>query len=99
MHEELGHSLSKVAHSLNRDARAVWSTYDKARKKMPARLVASDMKYMIPIHIFANRKLGVLEALVVYLHEDCRLKYSQIGILLARDQRTIWTVYKRAKSK
>jgi len=97
LHEELNHSLSKIAHELNRDARTIWSTYNQAKNKHPARLIA-DRKYMIPVNIFANRRLGVLEALVVYLR-DSGLRYSQIGSLLARDQRTIWTAYKRAKSK
>jgi len=55
--------------------------------------------FTIPTHIFRGTGLSVLEAIVVYFREEHRLRYSQIAILLDRDERNIWTIYHRAKEK
>ena len=54
---------------------------------------------LIPSNIFKNRSLSILEALVEYLKEKRSLTYHEIAELLERDDRTIWTVYNRAKKK
>ena len=53
----------------------------------------------IPLKILQDRTVAVLEAIVEYLREEKDLRYSEIAELLNRDQRTIWTVYSRAKAK
>jgi DNA-directed RNA polymerase specialized sigma24 family protein len=53
----------------------------------------------IPLRVLRDRTLAVLEAIVEYLKEEKHLKYVEIAKLLNRDQRTIWTVYNRAKKK
>ncbi len=53
----------------------------------------------IPSSIFQDRELSVLEAIAEYLKEKKSMKYSEIAKLLNRDDRTIWTAYKRAKEK
>ena len=53
----------------------------------------------IPLSILQDRAVAVLEAIVEYLREEKDLRYSEIAELLNRDQRTIWTVYSRAKTK
>ncbi len=61
---------------------------------------AKDLKEIkIPVSIFRDRQLAVLEALVEYLKEKLSLSYHEIGILTNRNERTIWTVYNRAKKK
>ena len=53
----------------------------------------------VPTSIFRDRTLKPLEALVEYLKEVNNLTYHQIAKLLNRNDRTIWTVYQRAKKK
>lgn len=53
----------------------------------------------IPTSILRDRTLSVLEGIVEYLREHHDLNYHQIAKLLNRDDRTIWTVYRRAKQK
>ena len=53
----------------------------------------------VPTGIFRDRKVKVLEALVRYLHEEHQMNYSQIGRLLNRNPRTIWTAYQKARKK
>jgi hypothetical protein len=53
----------------------------------------------IPASIFRDRELSVLEAITEYLKDRRNLRYSEIAQLLNRDDRTIWTAYRRSKEK
>ncbi|MBT3297655.1 hypothetical protein HN385_01925 [archaeon] len=53
----------------------------------------------IPTSIFKNRKLSILEAIVVHLKENKKMTYAQIARLLNRNDRTIWTAYNRTLKK
>jgi len=53
----------------------------------------------IPTSLFRGTKLSFLEAMVMYLKEDCNLSYRKIGLLLDRDERNVWTVYNRVLKK
>ena len=50
----------------------------------------------IPIEVLKDRELSALEAIVRYLKEEHSLTYSQIAVMLQRDDRTVWTTYQRA---
>jgi len=54
---------------------------------------------LIPISIFNNKKLSVLEAVVKFLKEEQGLRHKEIGKLLNRDNRSIWTTYNNAIKK
>jgi len=51
----------------------------------------------IPLSIIKNN--SSLEAIVLYLKDVSKMRYSQIAQLLNRDQRTIWVTYANAKKK
>jgi len=53
----------------------------------------------IPVGIFANDVLGSLEAVVKYLREDLKLKFSKIAKLLNRSNKTIWATCRNASKK
>lgn len=53
----------------------------------------------IPSSIFLDRRLSALESLVMFLKDEYQFTYAQIARLINRDDRTIWTVYQRAKKK
>ena len=52
----------------------------------------------IPANIFL-RKLGVLESLTKYMKENLNMNYKEISEKLNRDERTMWTAYKKATEK
>jgi hypothetical protein len=54
---------------------------------------------LIPSTIFTDNKLTTFEALVEYMKDVRGLSYREIGFVLNRDERNIWTVYHRAKKK
>jgi hypothetical protein len=53
----------------------------------------------IPSFVFKDRTLSVLEVMVEYLRDNKSMKFNDIALMLNRDERTIWTVYRRAKLK
>ncbi len=54
---------------------------------------------MVPIKIFGNRKIGVLESLVEYLKDKEDMRFSEIAKTLDRHYNTIRTSYVKAKEK
>lgn len=53
----------------------------------------------IPIGIFSNDALSSLEAIVKYMKENLKLKFSKIGKLLNRSNKTVWTTYHNSIKK
>ena len=96
--ENLNMPYHEIAKLLNRNDRTIWVTYRNALKKKKERLEIKPSKISIPLSIFTNRKLSILESLVLYLREK-NLSFKEISELINRDQRNIWTINSRAKKK
>ena len=58
-----------------------------------------DSVILIPLSVFLDRGVSVLEAVSEYLKDSKELSYHEIAVLLNRNDRTIWTCYNRAKKK
>ncbi|MFH1409531.1 MAG: hypothetical protein ABIH34_06480 [Nanoarchaeota archaeon] len=56
-------------------------------------------EFFIPVKIFENRNLGPLEAICIFLKDTLRMSYRDIGKMLKRNERTIWTAYHQGKKK
>lgn len=94
-HQLTYHEISVL---INRDERGVWANYQRAIKKQHASLEIVE-GISVPVSIFQNNKLSILECLISFLKEVLHLKNSKIAKLLNRNQSNIWTIYKRAKNK
>ncbi len=97
--EELSLKFHEIALLLNRNDRTIWTAYNVACKKRKEKLPVKESKLFIPALIFKDRKSSVLELIVSYLKDTFNLRYSQIAVLLNRDERNIWAVYNNAKKK
>ena len=97
--EEKELSLRKISSLINRDERNIWHIFDSANKKYSDKFNIKDSKLWIPVSIFSDSKLSAQESLVVYLKDKQNLSYHEIAVLLERNDRTIWTVYSRARKK
>ena len=97
--EELDFTYSKIASLLNRDSRTIWTTYHTASKKRKEKLLVSGTRFSVPASALHNRKFSVLEAIVGYLKDNYNLRYSQIALLLNRNERNIWATYNHYKKK
>ena len=53
----------------------------------------------IPVGVFGNDVLSSLEAIVKYLKEELKIKFSKIARLLNRSNKTIWATYHNASKK
>ena len=97
--ENLDLTNKEISALLNRDERTIWQAYDSSKKKLSNKIIIEFSKYYLPISIFVDRNYAILESIVKYLKENYNLSYHEIAILLKRNDRTIWTVYNRAKKK
>ncbi|MFH1972371.1 MAG: hypothetical protein ABIJ18_02730 [archaeon] len=96
LRENKEYSFKEIAEILGRNEKNIWIAYDTAKKKMPVRFeIVSDEVY-IPFEVFRSN-YSPLESVVVYLKK--KMSLHEIGQLLERDDRTIWTVYNRAMKK
>ena len=92
-------NFQQIASLLNKKRQSVWRSYKSAAKKHKEALQVTNLFYPIPIHIFKDSKLSLLETLVVFLKDSHKLTFSEISAILMRDQRTVWTSYSRARKK
>ena len=96
-----GLTYHQIAVVTNRDERNIWTLYNRAMKKRagkePAVFPVSNI--FIPLSIVRDRSLCILEVIVKYLKEEQGLKNHEIAVLLNRSDKTIWTVYSRARKK
>lgn len=97
--ENLNLKNRKIAFLIARDSRSVWQAYNASKKKLPSKYEIFPSKYFIPVSILRNKELSVLENIVFYLKEEFSLNYHEIAVLLKRDDRTIWSVYQKARKK
>ena len=99
LRETIGLRFCKIADLINRDDRTILGAYKSANEKSGINLSFEESNIKIPLFIFKDRSLSILEALAEYLKEELNLRYCKIAVLLNKDPRTIWTVYNRAKKK
>ena len=97
--EELNLTYHEIAKKLQRDDRTIWGTYDHGIKKHRKKLSKKKESYKFPVSLIKNRKLSVLENIVKYLKEELNLTYHEIALCLKRNEKTVWTVYARARKK
>jgi hypothetical protein len=72
----------------------------KKRKTTETENVVLERQFVsIPSFVFRDRSVAVLECLVEYLKDERKLSFHEIAVLLNRNDRTVWTVYTRAKKK
>ena len=95
--ENKGLRFSEIAKLLNRDQRTIGLNYRNALRKKEEKIVIKE-KGLVPIDVFSDRKLSVLESLVYYLREG-GFKNEEIARILDKDPRNVWTLYSRAVKK
>lgn len=96
--KEIGYRFCDIAKLIGRDDRTIWDAYTRACEKEKDSIV-EESDYYIPIEVFNNRILSILESLAMYLNDELNMKYCKIANFINKDQRTIWTVCNRAKKK
>jgi hypothetical protein len=108
----MDYNFSKIAKLLKRDETTIWMTYHNSLEKSKTLVLDLEMKdvdfkgmnvkreeLIVPLSVFFSRQISILEALCLYLKENFGLNYHDIGLLLERDERTVWTVVSRARKK
>jgi hypothetical protein len=88
--------FSDIAKLLNRNQRTIWVNYNNSLKNK--KIQFKEIGIMIPISIFSDRRLSVLESVIKYLR-DKGLKNIEISKKIKKDPRNIGTFYSRALKK
>jgi len=91
-------SLHDIGLAINRDERNVWRIYHDTHKRHPEPFVIAASHVWIPVSILRNEVLSAQEALVSHLKIE-GMSLHEIALLMKRDDRTIWTVYRRSLKK
>jgi hypothetical protein len=105
-----GLSLREISAKLGRAYTTIYTTYCNAKKRCTAERgpLAGRKKSVkcpdttgikFPLGIFCKKKLSVLESATLYLRDHYHYSYHEIGELLQRDERTVWTTVHRAEVK
>jgi hypothetical protein len=92
-------SYIEIGILLKRNPRTLAVSYNLVKNKYPEKFskYITASKIRIPFKIF-QVKLSVLESICIYL-KSLNYSYSEIAKLIEKDQRTVWTVCKRAEKK
>lgn len=83
-------------------SRLVTVDIDVLRQELKAVIreaIARPEQLLVPLTIFHDTKLGVLEALVRYLREEKEMSFIDMSRLLGRDNKVLWRCYANAKKK
>ncbi|MBU0459267.1 MAG: helix-turn-helix domain-containing protein [Nanoarchaeota archaeon] len=92
-------SVKEISFLLKRKNSTLYNTYTKAKQKLKnQKLDLSDHSVLIPVKIFSNRQISILESLVAYLR-DQDLSCKKIAQLLNKSYSTVRTVYTRYQKK
>jgi len=97
----LGFSHSQTAKVLSRNETTIWTTYNNSTSKidkLSIELTPSIHISFVPLLIFSNRSLSILENLCLYLNKN-GMTCSKIAKAINRNDKTVWTVISRAKTK
>ncbi|MBN1156874.1 hypothetical protein JXA85_04605 [Candidatus Woesearchaeota archaeon] len=72
--------------------------YDEVSKLITERQEQLNLS-VVPLEIFSERPLGILECIVKFLREERGMSLNQIAKMLLRDNRTIWSSYNNSLKK
>ncbi|MGV8141366.1 MAG: hypothetical protein ACP5NW_02910 [Candidatus Woesearchaeota archaeon] len=99
LRENRNMSYSSIGKNLSRNPKTLAVTYAVAHRKMPesfSKRLENDT-HRIPFTAFSGR-LSILECICTYL-KSRNHSYADIARMIGKDQRTVWTVCKRAEVK
>ncbi|MBW2965379.1 hypothetical protein KY363_08025 [Candidatus Woesearchaeota archaeon] len=91
-------SFHEIAVLLNRDDRSVWTSYSRASRKAKGPLKTREEDIKIPVSIFNDRKLSIMEHVVSQMRVR-DISNARIAEALNRNAASIATVANRAREK
>ncbi len=90
-------SYKEIGELLGKSVNTIWATYQHAcKRKIVSR---SENKYFLPISLFQNRSLSLMETIVLHLNQIYHLKNKEIASLLHTSHSSVAVLMKRAKDK
>jgi hypothetical protein len=87
--------IKKIAAVTKRSPKTIWTTINNAKEK----IVFYDDGIRVPLEIFCQREKSILESLCSHLSENEGMGITEIGMLIRKSPKTVWTVINRAREK
>lgn len=97
--ENKGLPFRKIGVLLNRDERSAWTSYQRAQKKHPHQFQIADDVLLVPLSIFSDRDLSILEHVVSFTLAKTGMNIPALSRLLGKHPSALHTVAKRAAKK
>ena len=97
--EERSMGFHQIGLLLHRDERGLWSSYARSKLKHPSLFSMQSTGFQVPLYLFANRSLSILENVLFYLHTTLNLPEKELSKLLNKRQAVIHTTLQRARKK
>ncbi len=98
LHEVNHLTFSQIAVALGRDARTVWGTYQRQRRKRPFS-PAPRGQYTLPLSLFRDRSCSILEHVVFHVHTTYHLSNPALAKYLHKSPNSIAVLWKRAREQ
>lgn len=96
LHRQRGLSFRDISLLLNRDQRSIWTS---CNRRVSDLRTPEESGILIPLSIFKDRSMSILEHVVNYLRAQHSLTNSGIAKLLNKNPSSIITVAKRIEQK
>jgi hypothetical protein len=90
--------FSEIAMAISRNQRTVWINYRNAVGKKEEKIKIKHHLVFVPVQIFDDRKLSILESVVKHLKYQ-KIKNQEIAELLNKSPSNIWTINSRVEKK
>ena len=97
--EEKHLRYSEIGLALGRDERGIWSTYQRAARKMPTPFGTGTAGLYVPLTVLADRRLSLLESVMIHVVDTLHIPVKDCVELLKKSYSTLYTTYARAKRK
>ncbi len=90
-------TVGEIGGLLGKSVNTIWATYQRACGRKT--IFKSENKYFLPISLFQNRSLSLMETIVLHLNQIYHLKNKEIASLLHTSHSSVAVLMKRAKDK
>ncbi|MBN1157689.1 sigma-70 region 4 domain-containing protein [Candidatus Woesearchaeota archaeon] len=95
LRESFGFPVREIARITKRDSKSIYTTLNNSCGRH--QYVEDGIK--VPLSAFCQRKTSILESLCLYLARKEGLGITEIGKIISKSPKTVWTAIHRARQK
>ncbi len=93
--DKFNFSIKEISSITKRDSKSIYTTLSNSKGKHSY----AEEGILVPLEVFCQRKTSILESLCLYLAEKKELGITEIGRIISKSPKTVWTAIHRAEQK